>query len=100
MAEIKNEGVYEITMENGDFMYLVAMFSGNPAATEGCDACIGYTLYDEDQDEIDGGEMDYDSEEKKYDTIDDALDDVLDFALDGRPYSVCQPSALDPEDFD
>lgn len=48
---------------------------------EGCDAAIDYTLYDRFHEEIDGGQMDYSSAEKKYETIQAAADDILDFVL-------------------
>lgn len=50
--------------------------------SEGCDAAVDYTLYDRFHEEIDGGQMDYASDEKKYGCIRDAIADLIDFALD------------------
>lgn len=50
--------------------------------TEGCDASIDYTLFDQFCEEIDGGQMDYCAEEKKYKYIRDVVPDILEFALD------------------
>mgnify|MGYP003372408966 CR=1 FL=1 len=52
--------------------------------TEGCDAAIDYTLYNRYHEEIDGGQMDYLSAKKNYGKIQEAVKDVLDFALDLR----------------
>ncbi len=49
---------------------------------EGCDASIDYTLFDQFCEEIDGGQMDYCAEEKKYGHIRDVVPDILEFALD------------------
>lgn len=48
-------------LENG--CMLEVRCSSNPAVSEGCDACIGYRLYDSDGALMDDGEMDYNSEE-------------------------------------
>ena len=69
-----------IKLENG--CYLTMWFSMNPAAAEGCDACIGYNLYDEEKNELDGGEMDYNSYAKDYYEITDAIADVIEFATE------------------
>ena len=49
--------------------------------TEGCAASIDYTLFDQYCEEIDGGQMDYCAEEKKYRHIRDMIPDILEFAL-------------------
>lgn len=50
--------------------------------TEGCDASIDYTLFDRFCEEIDGGQMDYCSEEKQYGHIRDVILDLLEFVLE------------------
>lgn len=62
--------------------YLAMWFSDNPAATNGCDACIGWTTYDLNKKEIDGGEMDYNEKHAGYNHIFDAITDVIDFVFD------------------
>ena len=62
--------------------YLAMWFSDNPAATSGCDSCIGFNLYDSDKELLDGGEMDYNEECAGYEYIFDAIADVIEFATD------------------
>lgn len=63
--------------------YLTAQFaSGCDFFTEGCDAAVDYTYYDKAGKEIDGGQMDYCSDEMCYDGIMDAVPHVIMFALD------------------
>ena len=69
-----------IKLENG--CYLAMQFSMNSAVSEGCDACIDYTLYDSDKNEIDGGNMDYNEYKAGYKHIIDAIPDVIEFATD------------------
>lgn len=66
---------------------LTAWFSDNEALSENCDACIGYSMRDHVNNMSDGGEMDYDSRTANYDTIDDALPDILGMAI-GREFVV------------
>lgn len=44
--------------------YIVFWESCNEVENAGCDAVIGYTIYDADGDELDGGEMDYNSKQQ------------------------------------
>ena len=72
----------EVVIQLEDGRYLAMWFSDNEAATEGCDACVGYTLYDDNKSEIDGGEMDYNEYIASYNSIFDAIPDVIEFATD------------------
>lgn len=49
--------------------------------TEGCDSAIDYTLYDENYEEKAGGQMDYSSEKTHYKDLEDAIPDIIMFAL-------------------
>lgn len=69
-----------IKLENG--CYLAMWSSDNPASTEGCDACVGYNLYDADKNLIDGGEMDYNEYRAGYKHIMDSIPDVIEFATE------------------
>lgn len=72
----------EVVIKLEDGRYLAMWFSMNSAATEGCDACIGYNLYDADKNELDGGEMDYNDYKSGYKNITDAIPDVIEFATE------------------
>lgn len=92
------QALYEIKLRNEEPVLLKLWFSDNPAATEGCDACISYSIHDRlGRVTIDGGEMDYDSSKAGYGDISDALDDVIDFAFDGKPAEYARLSDLDPD---
>ncbi len=61
---------------------IISMHGAEPNFyTQGCDAAIDYTLFDQFCEEIDGGQMDYCSKEKQYGHIRDAVPDLLEFAL-------------------
>lgn len=93
------QALYEIKIKNEGPVLLKLWFSDNPAASMGCDACVGYSIHDAHGDAmLDGGEMDYDSAKVKYNSVSDALDDVLDFAFDGRTVEYARLSDLDPDD--
>lgn len=78
---MKDEVVVKV--ENGDYVHL--WFSSNESATEGCDACIDYEVYDENLKETDlGGGMDYNSAGKYTESIEEAIEDVLDFIYDKK----------------
>lgn len=68
-----------IVLEDGRIM---SMQGAEPDFyTEGCDASVDYTLFDQFCEEIDGGQMDYRAEEKAYKHIRDVIPDLLEFAL-------------------
>lgn len=93
--------LYVVQPAGQDRVYLKFWDSDNEAATEGCDSCIGYSVYDcNTEREIDGGEMDYDSESKNWASIRDAVEDVMDFALDGAEIDWYEESERDPDDFE
>lgn len=54
-------GSVRARLENG--CLLKVSYSDNPAASEGCDACISYSLCDSGGELTDGGEMDYNSKD-------------------------------------
>lgn len=54
-------GSVRARLENG--CLLKVSYSDNPAASEGCDACISYSLCDSGGALTDGGEMDYNSKD-------------------------------------
>ena len=62
-------GTIWIVLEDGRIMTMHGAESD--FYTEGCDAAIDYTLFDRFCEEIDGGQMDYCSEEKQYGHIRD-----------------------------
>ena len=72
----------EVVIKLEDGRYLALWFSDNQAATEGCDSCIGYALFDEDMNALDGGEMDYNEYTSNYESIFDAIPDVIEFATE------------------
>lgn len=85
-----------IQLDNNNYLRL--WFSDNEAITEGCDACIGYALYDKDKLLLDGGEYDYDSAADDYETITDAINDIIEFATEAKHDYVV--TDLTFEDFD
>lgn len=85
-----------IQLDNNNYLRL--WFSDNEAITEGCDACIGYTLYDKDKLLLDGGEYDYDSAVDDYEAITDAINDIIVFATEAKHDYVV--TDLTFEDFD
>lgn len=90
--------LYEIVFAGAAMQYLKFWISDNPAVTEGCDACISYAVFDSvTRKEIDGGEMDYDSEAKAYQNLEDALDDLIDFIWDGKKPVSCAVSSFDAD---
>lgn len=90
--------VYLVEFSNRKPALLKTWFSDNPAASEGCDACIGYSVHDPGSHQFqDGGELDYNEAEKGYTDISQAVDDVIDFAFDGLSPIAVTESAIDPE---
>lgn len=73
-------GTIWIVLEDGRIMTMHGAESD--FYTEGCDAAIDYTLFDRFCEEIDGGQMDYCSEEKQYGHIRDVIPDLLEFVLE------------------
>lgn len=101
----RGSAVYRVTDDKGRTTFLVMQWSDNEAASENCDACIAYWLFGDDMStEQDGGEMDYDSFEKGYVVLADALQDAMDFAygngVSGRAgWDIRREPGLSPEDF-
>lgn len=90
--------VYLVEFSNRKPALLKTWFSDNPAASEGCDACIGYSVHDTENHQFqDGGELDYNEAEKGYTDISQAVSDVIDFAFDGLSPIAVTESSIDPE---
>lgn len=71
--------IIRIVLETGNFIELHT--ADTDFYSEGCDSAIDYTLYDQNYQEIDGGQMDYSSQKKNYEKTEDAIPDVIMFAL-------------------
>ena len=78
-----DEAIVKLNIEGYDY-YIYLQFSDEPADCEDCDSCIDYSLFDENRNLIDGGLMEYDSKDRNYESITDAIDDIVDFACDKR----------------
>lgn len=65
---------YKIKLEDNSIMYIELWFSDNQPYDSNNPGCIGIELFDENTNEVDGGELDYTS-----DTIE--LKDMLDECL-------------------
>lgn len=78
---MKDEMIVKLFLKENeeDFYYLYLQFSDSEACSPNCDACIDYTIMDKDGIEVDGGQMDYNSAEAGYKSIEDTLGDVVDF---------------------
>lgn len=88
MANVQDEVVIKICNPceyDNDFIEYVALwFSKNEAENEKRNLCIGYNLYDEYLNEIDGDKFEYGSETTNYWTIECAIDDVLESVFEKR----------------
>lgn len=88
MANVQDEVVIKICnpceYDNDLIEYVALWFSKNEAENEKCNLCIGYNLYDEYSNEIDGGKFEYGSETTKYWTIECAINDVLESVFEKR----------------
>lgn len=73
------EDAVRLVLATGEF--LECSFAECDFYTEGCDSAIDYTLYDGNYEEKDGGQMDYNSEKTNYDNLEDAIPDIIMFAL-------------------
>lgn len=95
--------LYECVMPDGSVRYLRIWFSDGDSEFDAPDqdAWIGYSIYDPAKTgPVDGGLMSYNSETAGYAGIEDALDDVLEFAFGAIvPASVAE-SDKDPCDFE
>lgn len=67
---------YRIITMDGAKLYIKIWFSDNPPASNDNPGCIGIQLYDSHMKEIDGGELDYESEDVK---LEDMINDCIDF---------------------
>ncbi len=73
------EDAVRLVLATGEF--LEYSFTECDFYMEGCDSAIDYTLYDGNYEEKDGGQMDYNSESTNYDNLEDAIPDIIMFAL-------------------
>lgn len=75
-------GSVRARLENGCMLEISC--SGNPAMSEGCDAGIGYHLYDSDGILVDGGEMDYNPEEFQGSDVAVMIPKVIGFCFNSK----------------
>lgn len=80
----ERESMQEIIVKIEDESYMFLQFGDGDFITEGNDSYIDYTIYDLCFNEIDGGQMDYNSKEIKYEDIKDAVSDTIEFAYDKK----------------
>ena len=73
------EDAVRLVLATGEF--LEYSFAECDFHAEGCDSAIDYTLYDGNYEEKDGGQMDYSSEKTNYENLEDAIPDIIMFAL-------------------
>lgn len=66
-------------------MFNLAIWTSSEVAEEDGFQCLGYSLYDEDRELLDGGFYEY-PESKESETVADFLGDVLDFAFDEEDF--------------
>lgn len=95
--------LYECAMPDGSIRYLHIWFSDGDSEFDAPDqdAWIGYSIYDPAKTgPVDGGLMSYNSETSRYETLDDALDDVLEFAFDTILPGAVAESDKNPYDFE
>lgn len=92
--------VYEVKMPDSAVYLVKFWISDNPAMTDGCDSCIGWSLFDARHAYLDGGEMDYDSQSKDYMPLEKCVPDLIDFIWDGKAPESFGPSGVDPDDLE
>lgn len=82
-----NDKRCEKVSNDKETFYIVWWESSNPAASENCDACLGFNIYDENGVLCDGGELDYNSEEQTNYYL-DAAGDIVNIALGWDVYGM------------
>ena len=65
-----------LELKNGEKRYLELWFSDNPPFDINNAGCIGISLYDENMDQIDGGELDYTNDTTK---LKNMINDCIEF---------------------
>lgn len=88
-----------------DDFYIALWQSDDSCESENCDSVIGYSVYDDEHELVDGGEMEYDSSRKTVLFATDMIFNLLSFIFekeyDSRSYIRWKLSSLDRyEDFD
>lgn len=73
------DNMVRLILATGEF--LECGFTECDFHTDGCDSAIGYTLYDGNYEEKDGGHMDFSSERAHYKNLEDAVPDIIMSAL-------------------
>lgn len=88
--------------DGGQPLLLKLWDSDNPACGENCDSVIGYELYDKaTRESLDGGEMDFNSAEKDYDSPKEAINDLVGYLWGtDTPPDYIRESDIDPDDLD
>ena len=72
---VNNNSEVVIQVKNGD--YITMQFASDTEHVEGCDSSIECCMYSNNCTQY--ATFDYNSEQKQYDNIKDAIDDVIDF---------------------
>lgn len=83
--EIFNDKRFRLNGEEISQMFYLAIWTSSEIAEEDGFQCLGYSLYDEDRELLDGGFYEY-PESKESETVADFLGDVLDFAFDEEDF--------------
>ena len=83
--EIFNDKRFRLNGEEISQMFNLAIWTSSEVAEEDGFQCLGYSLYDEDRELLDGGFYEY-PESKESETVADFLGDVLDFAFDEEDF--------------
>lgn len=83
--EISNDKGFHLNGEEISQMFYLAIWFSSESAEEDGFQCLGYSLYDEDREQLDGGFYEY-PESKESETVADFLGKVLDFAFDEEDF--------------
>jgi len=93
--------IFKALTQNGTQLKILAWVSDNEPVTDGCDAVIGYGIFQDDAEHfMDGGEMDCRGD--KYADIKDTARDLADYlATDvDSPIESIEPTDEDTEDYE
>lgn len=97
------ESIFLLALASGKTAYAKLWRSDNEPASEGCDACVGYSVYGGDKSLLDGGELDYSTDDPAYDSlaaVAGILKPDLEEALGETITSIQIENGIDPEDLE